>query len=331
MRKVVIIAEAGVNHNGSIEMAKQLVDVAKECGADIVKFQTAKVDSLVSRYAPMAEYQKENIGKEESQRQMLKKLMLSYEDFVELDRYCKKAGIAFLSTPFDIESIHFLNQMVSFWKVPSGEITNYPYLVEIAQTGRPVVLSTGMSELLEVEEAVALLREHGTTELTLLHCNTQYPTPFEDVNLKAMETLKSNFKVPVGFSDHTEGIEVPIAAAALGAVIIEKHFTLDKALPGPDHKASLEPEELKLMVQSIRNIEAAMGRGQKTVSKSEKMNKDVARKSIIAAINIKKGDVFTEKNLTTKRPGTGISPMNWKDVLGLRAIRDFSEDELIEL
>lgn len=331
MEKVLIIAEAGVNHNGSLEMAKQMADTAKLCGADFVKFQTTKVDSLVSRFAAMAEYQKQNTGTEESQMEMLKKITLSYDDFVELWKYCQNKDIGFLSTPFDIDSIHFLNDMVPFWKVPSGEITNYPYLVEIARTGKKVVLSTGMSNVQEIEAAVNVLKQFGIRDIALLHCNTQYPTPYEDVNLRAMNTLKEHFGVEVGYSDHTNGIEVPIAAVAMGATIIEKHFTLDRRLPGPDHKASIEPGELTQMVTSIRNIEAAMGDGVKAVTKSEKENVDVARKSIVAAVNIKKGEKFTSQNITTKRPGSGISPMMWNDVIGKRAVRDFCEDELIEL
>lgn len=331
MDRVLIIAEAGVNHNGSLEMAKQLIDKAKECGADIVKFQTAKVDSLVSQYAPMAEYQKENTGKNQSQREMLEQLLLPYEDFVELKSYCDKVGIEFLSTPFDIDSIFFLKDMVNFWKVPSGEITNYPYLVKIAQTKKPVLLSTGMCDIAEVDEAIGVLKENGTEEITLLHCNTQYPTPFEDVNLRAMNTLCERYGVAVGYSDHTEGIEVAIAAVAMGATVIEKHFTLDKSLPGPDHKASLEPAELHQMVQSIRNIEMAVGTGEKKVTKSELGNRDVARKSIVAASPIKKGERLSEENLTTKRPGNGISPMKWNDIVGTEAIRDFLEDEMIEV
>lgn len=331
MDRVLIIAEAGVNHNGSLEMAKQLIDKAKECGADIVKFQTAKVDSLVSKYAPMAEYQKENTGKNQSQREMLEQLLLPYEDFVELKAYCDKVGIEFLSTPFDIDSIFFLKDMVNFWKVPSGEITNYPYLVKIAQTKKPVLLSTGMCDIAEVDEAIGVLKENGTEEITLLHCNTQYPTPFEDVNLRAMNTLCERYGVAVGYSDHTEGIEVAIAAVAMGATVIEKHFTLDKSLPGPDHKASLEPAELHQMVQSIRNIEMAVGTVEKKVTKSELGNRDVARKSIVAASPIKKGERLSEENLTTKRPGNGISPMKWNDIVGTEAIRDFLEDEMIEV
>lgn len=330
--RTLIIAEAGVNHNGSLELAKKLALTAKNCGADIVKFQTAKLDSLVSKYAEMADYQKENIGRDMSQRDMLKKLLLSYDEFAELAAYCKEIGVYFLSTPFDLESIAFLEKLgCSMWKIPSGEITNYPYLVEIARTGKDVILSTGMSSLQEVDEALAVLRGNGAGGITLLHCTTNYPTPMEDVNLKAMLTLKDIFNCPVGYSDHTRGIEVPIAAVALGAEVIEKHFTLDRSMEGPDHKASLEPDELEAMVRAIRNIEKALGDGTKAPSESEKANIAVARKSIIAAADIKAGDILTEENLTTKRPGTGISPMRWNEVLGSRAVRDFEEDELIEI
>lgn len=331
MNKVLIIAEAGVNHNGSLELAKKLVDVAKEAGADIVKFQTAKLDSLVSKSAHMAEYQKNNIGEETSQKEMLEKLLLSYEDFVELEKYCNGKEIEFLSTPFDIESIRFLNDMIGVWKVPSGEITNLPYLLEIAKTKKPIIMSTGMCEMSEIEEAVELLHKYGAGELTLLHCNTQYPTPYEDVNLRAMNTLKERFGVEVGYSDHTPGIEVPVAAVAMGATVIEKHFTLDKNMPGPDHKASLEPQELAAMVSAIRNIEKSMGDGRKKPSASECPNKAVARKSIVAARKIRKGEIFTEENMTTKRPGSGISPMKWFEVLGQESPCDFEEDELIKL
>ena len=331
MAKVLIIAEAGVNHNGDINLARQLVDKAKEAGADIIKFQTFKLDSIVSKFAEMADYQKDNIGIVESQKEMLKKITLPYEAFLELYKYCNKKEIQFLSTPFDIGSIHFLNDMVPFWKIPSGEVTNYPYLVEIAKTGKPVIMSTGMCELQEIDEAIKVLKTNGTSDITLLHCNTQYPTPYKDVNLRAMETLRNRYKVKVGYSDHTKGIVVPIAAVALGAEVIEKHFTLDKNLPGPDHKASLEPNELAAMVSSIRNIEEALGSPNKTVSDSERENIAIARKSIVAAKNIKKGEVLTVDNLTTKRPGTGLSPMRWNDVLGSKAIRDFVEDEVIEI
>lgn len=331
MEKVLIIAEAGVNHNGSLELAKKLVDAAKECGADIVKFQTAKLESLVSKCAPMAEYQKNNIGQEKSQSDMLKDLLLAFEDFVELKKYCEEVGVEFLSTPFDIESIYFLKDMVRVWKVPSGEITNLPYLVEIGKTKMPVILSTGMCEMEEIEAAVEILFKNGTEDITLLHCNTQYPTPYEDVNLRAMNSLKEKFGVKVGYSDHTKGIEVPIAAVAMGATVIEKHFTLDRNMEGPDHKASLEPGELKQMIQSIRNIECALGDEEKKPSASEKPNIKVARKSIVAARKIKAGEIFSEENLTTKRPGNGISPMKWYEVMGKKSPRDFEEDELISL
>lgn len=331
MAKTLIIAEAGVNHNGDLQMAKQLVDQAKATGADIVKFQTAKLGSLVSKYAGMADYQKKNTGHVESQKEMLQKLLLPYEDFICLSGYCKEVGIGFLSTPFDVESIHFLEELVPFWKVPSGEITNYPYLVEIGKSKKPVILSTGMCEIPEIDDAVAVLKENGTTDLILLHCNTQYPTPYEDVNLRAMETLRKRYHVEVGYSDHTQGIEVPIAAVARGAVVIEKHFTLDRNLPGPDHKASIEPEELRTMVRAIRNIELALGSPEKKVSPSEKGNLSVARKSIVAAREIKKGELLGGDNLTTKRPGNGISPMKWNEVIGTYAVKDFKEDELIVL
>ncbi len=329
--KVLIIAEAGVNHNGSLELAKKLIDAAKESGANIVKFQTAKLESLVSKSAPMAEYQKKNMQMDKSQREMLKDLILPFDSFLELARYCESRKITFLSTPFDIDSIRFLDNLVKVWKVPSGEITNYPYLREIARTGKPVIMSTGMCELQEVREAVRVLKENGSGEITLLHCNTEYPTPMQDVNLRAMNTLREEFGLPVGCSDHTQGIEVPIAAVAMGAVVIEKHFTLDRNMDGPDHKASLEPEELREMVQAIRNIEAALGDGVKRPSTSEMKNRDVARKSIVTRTNIRKGEVFTEENLTAKRPGNGISPMRWNEVIGLKADRDYEQDEMIRL
>lgn len=332
MSKTLIIAEAGVNHNGDLEIAKKLVRTAKGCGADIVKFQTAKLSSLVTKTAEMAEYQKENIGKTTSQKEMLSKLLLPYEAFVELAAYCKEVEIQFLSTPFDIESIDFLHGLgCSVWKVPSGEITNYPYLVAIAKLHQPVILSTGMSTLQEVADALRVLRENGAGEVTLLHCTTQYPTPYEDVNLNAMLTLQDAFGCPVGYSDHTPGIEVPVAAVAMGATVIEKHFTLDKTMEGPDHKASLEPLELGAMVSSIRHIEVALGDGVKQPVAAELANQKVARKSIVAACDIKAGETLTEENLTTKRPGTGINPMRWNEVIGTKAIRDFGEDELIEL
>lgn len=329
--RVLIIAEIGVNHNGDFNTAKKLIDKAKECGADIVKFQTAKLDSLVSKCANMAEYQKQNIGEEKSQKEMLRELLLSFEEFQELAEYCNEIGITFLSTPFDIESICFLDPLQQIWKVPSGEITNYPYLVEIAKTKKPVILSTGMSTLDEIRSAIGVLTENGTEDITLLHCTTDYPTAMKDVNLNAMITLKSEFGYPIGYSDHTNGIEVSVAATAMGATIIEKHFTLDKEMPGPDHKASLEPNELKNLVTAIRNIEQAKGSFRKFPTKAEMKNRDVARKSIVAAKIIKKGEVFSVENLTTKRPGNGISPMLWNEIIGSIAKRDFDEDELIEV
>ncbi len=331
MNRTLIIAEAGVNHNGDISIAKKLVDEAKRCGADIVKFQTFNPKKLASKYAVMAEYQKENLGVEKSQEEMLTKLTLQPHDYVDLAAYCNDVGIQFLSTPFEIESIHFLDKLQNIWKIPSGEITNYPYLVEIAKTGKEVILSTGMSTLEEVDAALSVLEENGAGRVTLLHCTTNYPTPMEDVNLKAMLTLKEHCKCSVGYSDHTKGIEVPISAVAMGAEVIEKHFTLDRTMEGPDHKASLEPDELKAMITAIRNIEKAMGNGIKIPSESEKANIAIVRKSIIAAKKIKTGEFLTSENITTKRPGTGINPMKWNEVLGTKAIRDFDEDELIEI
>ena len=326
---VIVIAEAGVNHNGDVKIAKRLIDEAKNAGADIVKFQTFDVKKLVSKYAVMADYQKANLGREESQEKMLSKLAIGEEEFRELYEYCNNKAIRFLSTPFDIDSICFLNELQDIWKIPSGEITDYPYLVKIAQTGKDVILSTGMSSLDEVDDALSVLRDNGAGKITLLHCTTDYPASMESVNLRAMLTLKERFNCDVGYSDHTKGIEVPIAAAALGAVVIEKHFTLDRTMEGPDHKASIEPSELRLLVESVRNIEKAMGDGIKSPTDSEKKNISVVRKSIIAAKSIKVGEMLTVDNLTTKRPGTGISPMRWNDVVGTVAVRDFDEDELI--
>lgn len=332
MESTLIIAEAGVNHNGKLEIAKRLALEAKKCGADIVKFQTAKLNALVSRFADMAEYQKRNIGKEMSQREMLKEILLTYEDFVKLADYCNEIGIQFLSTPFDLESIDFLKSLgCNLWKIPSGEITNLPYLKKIASMNLPIILSTGMCTLDEVREAMDILDRNNTGLVTLMHCTTQYPVPFKDVNLRAMITLKENFNCKIGYSDHTSGIEVPIAAVAMGAVVIEKHFTIDRYMEGPDHKASLEPRDFSEMVKAIRNVEAALGSSVKKPTESEMMNRYVARKSIIAARKIRRGEVLTEENLTTKRPGNGISPMKWHEVLGREAIRDFDEDELIEI
>lgn len=328
-KKVLIIAEIGVNHNGDFETAKRMIEVAKECGADIVKFQTFNVSALTSDKAEMAEYQKKNIGEVKSQKQMLSELALSHDQFLKLADYCGKVGITFLSTPFDIESVRFLSPLQDIWKIPSGEITNYPYLVEIAKTGKKVIVSTGMSTLDEINDAIDVLTSNGTRDIILLHCTTDYPAPIESVNLNAMLTLKDRFGFPVGYSDHTEGIEVDIAAVAMGATVIEKHFTLDKSMPGPDHKASLEPNELKEMVKAIRKVERAMGSKEKIPTKAELENSKVARKSIVASKDIKKGEIFTEENITTKRPGIGISPMNWNSIIGKRAERDYSKDELI--
>ena len=328
---VYIIAEAGVNHNGSFALACKLVDAAKEAGADCIKFQTFKSENLVSRTAKKAEYQKKTTG-DSSQQDMLKKLELSFNEFLQLKKYCEQVGICFLSTPFDFDSIDFLNSIdMPFWKLPSGEVTNLPYLLALAKTGKPVVMSTGMCNMEEIQEAIHVLKTNGTKDIKLLHCNTEYPTPFEDVNLKAMQTMHDKFKLEVGYSDHTKGIEVPVAAVALGATIIEKHFTLDRNLEGPDHKASLEPDELAAMVNAIRNIEKSLGTGIKEPSPSEKKNIAVARKSIVAKTKITAGEVFTEENITVKRPGTGISPMKWFEILGTKAVRDFDEDELITL
>ncbi len=332
----IIIAEAGVNHNGSIELAKRLVDKAVEAGVDYIKFQTFKASKLVTKSAKQAEYQQRNIGKEgDSQYLMLKKLELSKADHEELIAYCKDRGISFFSTAFDFDSIEYLHSLnLGVWKIPSGEVTNYPFLKRVAQYNEKTILSTGMCDMEDVRAAVNALYRNGLSKenLILLHCNTEYPTPFEDVNLKAMDTLRSEFGVEVGYSDHTKGIEVPIAAVALGATVIEKHFTLDRNMEGPDHKASLEPDELKAMVCAIRNIEKVIaGDGTKHVSESERKNMAIARKSIVAACDIKAGDTLTEENLTVKRPGNGVSPMRWEEVIGMKAKRDFCEDELIEL
>lgn len=328
---VKIIAEAGVNHNGDFVLAKKMVDAAAEAGADYIKFQTFIPRKLVSKFAQKADYQKETTGAEESQLEMLEKLVLTQENFRELAHYCGEKQIGFISTPFELESIDFLDSIaMDFWKLPSGEITNLPYLMKIGQTKKPVVMSTGMSTIKEVKDAVSILQKAGTTEITLLHCNTQYPTPMQDVNLRAMQTLKEQMQLPVGYSDHTKGIEVPVAAVAMGAAVIEKHFTLDKTMDGPDHKASLEPDELKAMVQAIRNIEKALGTGEKEPSSSEQKNISVVRKSIVAKCAIRKGETFTEENLTVKRPGNGISPMCWYEVIGQKASRDFAEDEPVE-
>ena len=331
MERTLIIAEAGVNHNGDIELAKKLAYTAKEAGADVVKYQTANVDMLVTEFASMANYQEINTQIHKSQKSFLRGLQLSEDEFYILKEFCENIHIMFVSTPFDNLSIDFLSSFnMPFWKIPSGEITNYPYLVKIAKTKKKVILSTGMSNLDEVENAFSLLKKSGTEDISILHCTSQYPTPFEDVNLNVIPMLKEKFHVTVGYSDHTMGIEIPIAAVAMGARIIEKHFTLDRNMEGPDHKASLEPNELKKMVTSIRNIEMALGDGEKKVSKSERENIIIARKSIVASKKIKKGEILTSENVTTKRPGSGINPMRWNEVIGTVAIRDFEEDEIIE-
>ncbi len=331
----IIIAEAGVNHNGSLDIAKQLVDAAVDAGVDIIKFQTFKADKLVSKDAKKAEYQKQNIGDgDDSQYQMLKKLELSESDHQELVAYCHQKGIRFWSTAFDLESIDFLHSLgLGLWKIPSGEITNYPFIKKIALLHEPVIMSTGMCDEDDIRNALDVLLKNGLTkdQITILHCNTQYPTPMKDVNLKAMLTIKHDFETAVGYSDHTRGIEVPIAAVALGAKVIEKHFTLDRNMAGPDHKASLEPQELKAMVQAIRNIESALGTGIKQVSESERGNIAVARKSIVASTYIKKGETLTDSNLSVKRPGTGISPMLWETVVGTKATKDYQPDDQIQI
>ena len=333
--RVLIIAEAGVNHNGSLDIAKRLVDEAADAGVDIVKFQTFKAEKLVSKSAKQAEYQQRNMGKtDDSQYSMLKKLELSPLQHEELIDYCREKGIRFFSTAFDMDSIEYLHSLnLGLWKIPSGEITNYPYLRKIAQYGEPVILSTGMCELSDIEAAIQVLLSHGLqkNQITVLHCNTEYPTPMRDVNLKAMLEIAEKFGVAVGYSDHTEGIEVPIAAVALGATVIEKHFTLDKNMEGPDHKASLEPQDLRAMVKAIRNIEQALGSGHKVISASERKNIEIARKSIVAACPIRKGDLLTDENLTVMRPGNGISPMRWEEVIGTYATRNYQEEEPIEL
>lgn len=333
--RTLVIAEAGVNHNGDIKLAKELIAVAANSGADLVKFQTFVTASNISRSAPKAEYQKRATDSEESQYEMVRKLELSKYDHLELIEECKKRKIGFFSTAFDATSIDMLDELnvSDYVKVPSGELTNLPYLRYLTRNGKRVLLSTGMANLGEIEAAINVVEKAGTPrdKITVLHCTTEYPTPMEDVNLRAMVNIGKAFGVSVGYSDHTPGIEIPIAAVALGATVIEKHFTLDRTLPGPDHRASLEPDELKSMVQGIRNIEKALGDGIKRPSLSELKNKPIARKSLVAACPIKAGEPFSEENLMAKRPGTGISPMQWDEVIGRTAPRDFSEDELIEL
>lgn len=331
---VYIIAEAGVNHNGDVSKARRLIEIAAEAGANAVKFQTFTADKLVTRKATTAAYQMETTG-EKLQLDMLKKLELKSSDYLELFKYAKKFQIDFVSTAFDVDSLFMLNELgVPFFKIPSGEITHYQLIKNIALIGKPVVLSTGMATISEIQDCINVLLEHGMLEknISVLHCNTQYPTPFCDVNLRAMSAISSLFPlVKVGYSDHTLGIEVPIAAVALGAVVIEKHFTMDRSLPGPDHLTSLEPAQLKAMVESIRNIEQALGSGKKCPSESELKNKLIVRKSLVASRDIATGDLFEESNLTAKRPGSGLSPMLWPEIVGIRAARNYSADDLIEM
>ena len=331
--KTIIIAEAGVNHNGSLETARQMVDEAAKAGADYIKFQTFKADKLVTKTCKAAGYQSENCSVE-SQDEMLRSLELTEQEFFILNQYCKNKGIGFLSTPFDEESIEFISSLKpDFMKVPSGEITDLPYLRKMASTGISMIISTGMSTMKDIKNALVPFIESGYTadNLYILHCTTQYPTPYEDVNLLAIKTLSEKFGFPVGYSDHTRGIEVPIAAVALGALIIEKHFTISRNMKGPDHRASLEPKELAEMVRGIRNVEIALGNGEKIITDSEKSNIKAARRSIVSKKFIRKGEIITEDKITVKRPGDGLSPMLWDSILGTQAIRDFNPDELIEI
>jgi N,N'-diacetyllegionaminate synthase len=332
--RVLIIAEAGVNHNGDLGLAKKLIDAAAEAGADLVKFQTFNTSRLVTRFAKKADYQTQTTDNKESQHEMLRRLELTPDMHKDLIAHCAERGIGFFSTGFDIESVDLLMGLgQDHFKIPSGEITNLPYLRHIGRLGKSVILSTGMATLGEIEAAIEVLEQAGTprVNMTLLHCTTEYPTPMNEVNLRAMHSIHRAFDVAVGYSDHTPGIEVAIAAVAMGATVIEKHFTLDRKLPGPDHQASLEPEELKTMVAAIRNIEVALGDGIKRLSPSEAKNKPVVRKSLVASKTIRIGELFSAENITSKRPGIGISPMCWDQVMGRTALRDFAADELIEL
>jgi N,N'-diacetyllegionaminate synthase len=331
--KTLIIAEAGVNHNGDLDRAKQLIDAAAKAGADLVKFQTFSADRLVTRTATKALYQSQTTDKTESQYEMLRRLELSSDMHQELIAHCANQNIGFFSTAFDIESIDLLVSLgQDHFKIPSGEITNLPYLLKIGRLGQNVILSTGMATLGDIEAAIGALEQAGTprAKITVLHCTTEYPTPMTEVNLRAMQSIRSAFGVEVGYSDHTPGIEVAIAAVAMGASVIEKHFTMDCNLPGPDHKASLEPDDLEAMVSAIRNIEIALGDGVKRLTHSEARNMPVMRKSLVASQNIQTGETFSAENITTKRPGTGISPMRWDEVIGRKASRDFAADELID-
>ena len=333
-RHTIIIAEAGVNHNGSMERALEMVRVAARCGVDYVKFQTAVPELVISAFAPKAEYQKDTDGAARSQLEMCKAIHLPLEAYADLKEECRREGVGFMSTPFDLVSVDLLARLgQDYMKVPSGEITNLPYLRAVARAGQPVILSTGMSTIQEIADAIEILTSGPLTrdDIIVLHCNTEYPTPMQDVNLLAMSRIASELNVRTGYSDHTCGIEVPIAATALGAAVIEKHFTLDRTLPGPDHKASLEPDELAAMVRAVRDVEAALGSPEKTVADVERPNIEVARKSIVAARDIAEGEVFTPENITAKRPGSGISPMMWDAVVGRTAKRNFKADSLIEL
>lgn len=332
--KVIIIAEAGVNHNGRVDIAKKLIDVAKLAGVDYVKFQAAIPELVASVFAEKADYQKNTTGEGENQLEMIRRITLSFSEQRQLMEYCEEVGVNYLCTPFDLPSIDFLDNCgIALWKIPSGEITNFPYLRRIGQTQKPIILSTGMANILEIHAAIKVLVEYGTLRdnIVLLHCTTEYPAPKDEVNLRAMETMRKEFGLEVGYSDHTEGLEISIAAVAMGACVIEKHFTLDRSMEGPDHKASIEPDELIEMVKDIRCVEKALGNGIKEVCKAEKKNIKIARKSIVAACQISKGMRLTEENLIVKRPANGISPMEWENVIGTLAIRDFTEDEPIEL
>jgi N,N'-diacetyllegionaminate synthase len=334
MKKIIIIAEAGPNHNGKLKTAYKLVDLAKKCNADFVKFQTSVPEFHISKFAKKADYQIKNTKKNESQLEMAKKIKLSYEDFKKLKKYTDRKKIHFLSTAFDLQSIDFLKDLnLKYFKIPSGEITNLPYLKKIAKFNKKIIISTGMSNMKEIEDAIKLLVLNGTRKknITVMQCNTEYPTPIEDANLKAMLTIKKKFNVEVGYSDHTNGIEAALAATAMGASIIEKHITLNKNFYGPDHKASIDGKEFKKMVDGIRNITLALGHGVKKPTKSEKKNIRIARNSIVAAVDIKKGQKFNYNNLAVKRPGHGISPMKINKVIGKSAKRNFQQDELIKL
>ena len=334
MDRVFIIAEAGVNHNGNVEIAKKLVDAARNAGSDAVKFQTFKAEKTVSIFAAKAEYQKGTTEESETQLEMVKKLELDMNEHREIMSYCNQKGIMFFSTPFDLESVDMLNVLgLGVFKIASGEITNLKLLEKIGSLNREIILSTGMADLTEIKDALTVLNEAGTPRerITILHCNTEYPTSMEDVNLLAMQTINKTFNTKVGYSDHTTGVEVSIAAVALGATVIEKHITIDKSMNGPDHKSSLNPREFKEMVMAIRNIEVALGDGVKRASLSELKNKKIVRKSIVAANDIKQGEIFSESNITIKRPGCGLNPMKWYSVIGEVAKRDFKKDEAIEL